>query len=390
MTDKASFDRRAVILLVAAIWIAFSAALIQNMRWPNLTFDPTFYVGLVKADRPFDDAEVFAATRSELQRPVWTDGPDFLTNKDYYPQRVLNDPKIHAREASYYRIKVGYIGLSRLVYSITGDALASLRIVSLAGIALIILVPPLILIRRRAWFGLVFLPAIWVGCELFATARLVTPDILGIGVSLVLVWAWLRQSRFGVLACGAIITSIRPEFSFFALGIFLAAMAARRFRPLAALVLTGSFLVSVAVKMTVAYPGWWQHLSMVLMSPEAVVDGAPPFSMALLVGGAVNVWSNAGLHANWLWALLALAILYASAPRSDDPELDGCSPLFWGLMLGTLGRLFAFPMIEARLYLPAIMMCSILLFVRNPPDATGLVRTIREGLGSMLRRSPTA
>ena len=379
-TSLANAGRKAAVAIVVVIWLVFAGGFGAKLLKPVITYDGMIYTGMVAAPDSSDSEAVRAVARTELQRNMAYAERDFFAETRPYGATVLHTPAYFKRDFAFYQLKFGYVGLARLI-SLTGlDALSSLRAVSLLSLIVLMVVPLALIAKHQAWPVLIVLPAIWVGAGLREAVLIVTPDLAGAAIGVLLVAGWVYGSVAIAVGAFAISAIMRPEAFILSFGILLASLVLRTSRKMAALCFAATFCVYIYGQLAFDYPGWWQHVSMSLYSPDEVALGAPPLTVESFLGPAIGAWLK--MFANfWVWALIAMAAAYLSlapAKTKFDRQLD---VIFWGALAGVIGRAIIFPIPEVRIQFPSVVMLSLILALRAD------VRLAMERLSQRIGRS---
>jgi hypothetical protein len=196
-----------------------------------------------------------------------------------------------------------------------------------------------------------------------------TPDLLALALTGLLLIAWLRRSRWLIIALSVCCVAVRPDISLMIAGIFVASMLFGQGRLEAGLSFACSAVVLAGERLATSYAGWWQHVSAALYGSTAVMSGARPFSLT-------------GYMAAWLWQLVRIAatgtyfyviallvITYVGLSRHRRTTATGLRDVvFYGVLLGLLGRMIVFPTTEPRFFLPTLFIMAVIVSVRLRVD----------------------
>jgi hypothetical protein len=352
-------------LLVGAYLIASIIALLSGIFRPDYNWDLIPYVAAATEHATDSPAVMHAALHRELEQRSGTfllaKPPPGLDN----PFRALmrNDPAAFHEHLDFYRVRVIYIGLIRLLAATGMSPVFATHFISALSIALSIQILLLIGRRRLSTSSRFILLPIALGLGMLETARLSTPDGLACLVTLTAVYLLLAGNRALYLLLPMMV-AIRTDLLLLVV-LFAGAMYMgrdERFRP-APIIL--SLLLSITLLLFLesyfAYPGWKALFYFTFVDRMALAS-PPPFGPGVYLRVLARGGWSAFNSAEFLFFIGLATMAYTYWRRSPRWRSDGLLLLVVALLYIAL-RLIAFPLPDARFLVGLYVTTAIAAFL---------------------------
>ncbi|GGA31266.1 hypothetical protein GCM10010981_20420 [Dyella nitratireducens] len=232
-----------------------------GLKKPDNNWDLIGYVAVALSADGYRGARLNEETYATLQKGVDADTFQNLTTGPYR-ETVFKDPSSLAQQLPFYRIRVLYVGLIRLVHAMGADYLRSAYIVSATFAALSVLL--LAVISRQAGAPLIAVPLVVLFVGLLDVARLSTPDAMACFFSLLTMYGLARKTAL-VFVVASLLPLIRTDFLLLSLLVLgYTFVTGKRMHSVAALVVA-VVLYLLVTRMCGAY-GWLTLFNMSLIS----------------------------------------------------------------------------------------------------------------------------
>ena len=344
-------------LISFAIFIAALAA--TSVLFPITNYDMIPYAGLVGERPGMSDAAVHQQAYASVQAAVPPEKFAKLTLQNEYARRQYTDVEAFSKELTMYRVKIGYIGLGRLL-GLAMTPISALRWINALSLAVVGFVS--ISWMRRAKFeqAALFVAAAWLATQLLQISQAVIPDLLT-AACLLAGLALLRTNRwlFAAIAFGAA-TLVRADSVIFPVAFLAIALVTRTCVKAAVAAFALSFAAYLATTIGYHHPGWWAHFSFSILGGS--VYNPPPFSVLTYARGVASALVKISSEA-WPW----LAVMCLGGWLLMYRRWEEADAIFAGLLLSLALRLLIFPLPEERFYLPTMMMLVMLVAERWSP-----------------------
>jgi hypothetical protein len=339
-----------------------STALLGVLR-PVFNWDMIPYVALAEERPGMDDAmrhdRAYQLVHAAAPAQDWT----LLIQAGRYRVRQYADAEAFDTQLGMYRIKVGYVAAARALnpFVPTIEAYRLINLLALTGLSVVAIWWMHVGQFGRAAF---FLVPILLIAELPSAAQLVTPDLLcasfaAAGLALLRRGSWRLAA-----ACFTAATLTRPDFIFFPAAWLAVALSTRTSRKEAVSCFAATAAAYGLTMLMGDYSGWWPHFSVSLIERVDDLRAVPPFSLeAYLRGFAVAMVANVTSQI-WPALVLLLTACWLSLRDRQGPRQDQADGLFLALILSLAARCIVFPMPDDRLYLPTMIMLSLLTVER--------------------------
>jgi len=355
----AGLDRAALILFACAM----AALAVMSAFTPKINWDGVAYTALIQEKPGMTDVQVhdraYSAIHSAITPRQWAE----VTTGSPWIQMQFNNPAQFSQELGMYRIKIGYVYVARVVASIL-PPLSALRVVNSIALALIAFVAICWMIAGRFEQSAFFVFPAWMAVQLYEASQLTTPDMLNAALALAGLFL-LRTGRATLAALVfALATITRLDFIVFPACFLAVALIARTDRKAATLSFLLPAAATVAVMFGVDHPSWWDHFNFSLGQVD--LTQAQPFSIhSYLIDLAHGLDKMAALA--WPGVALLCVAAWLLIPGVDWRSPTKADVLLMALLLSLAARCFVFPLPEARLYLPTMMMIIMLVAERWSP-----------------------
>ena len=363
-------DRLGLVFFAAAM---VSSALVGALR-PVFNWDMIPYVALTEKRSGMDDTVRHDRAYEVVQAAAPAKDWALLTQANHY--RAVQYANAHAfdTQLGMYRVKVGYIAAARALNAFV-PTVGAYRLINL--IALIVLSVAVIWWMSVGRFGRAafFLVPVLLIAKLPAAAQIITPDLLCAsfavaGLALLRRGPWLLAS-----VCFAAATLIRPDFILFP-GAFLAVALLMRTGAKEAAICFIAAAAAYGITMLLGdYPGWWPQFSVSLVERVDDLHSVPPFSLgAYLHGFAKAMVANVTTQI-WPAVVMLLACCWLWSQDRQGHRSRQADEIFFALILSLAARCLVFPMPDDRLYLPTMIMLSLMVVERWGMPFSGAKRT---------------
>lgn len=357
--ERQMLDRLGFLLFAAAM---VSTALLGALR-PVFNWDMIPYVALAEERHGMADTarhdRAYQLVHAAAPAQDWA----LLTQANRYRMHQYANADAFDTQLGMYRIKVGYIAAARALNPFV-PTIHAYRLINL--FALILLSAAVMWWMRAGRFGRAafFLVPVLLIAELPAAAQLITPDLLcasfaAAGLALLRRGRWLFAA-----ACFAAATLARPDFIFFP-ATWLAVALATRTSVKEAASCFGAAAAAYGLTMLVGnYSGWWPHFSVSLVERMDDLRAVPPFSLDVFLRGFARAMVANVTTQIWPALVMLLGACWLSLRDRQSRQWDRADRLFLALILSLAARCVVFPMPDDRLYLPTIIMLSLLVVER--------------------------
>lgn len=354
MLDRVGF------LFFAAVMA--SIALLGALR-PVFNWDMIPYVALAEA-RPGMDAtarhdRAYQLVRAAVPAQDWV----LLTRADRYRENLYANASLFSTQLGLYRIKVGYVAAARALNPFI-PTIQAYRLINLLAL--------IVLSGAMAWWMRVhgggraafFLVPVLLISKLPVAAQLITPDLLCAACAIAGLVLLRGKSWSFAVACFAAATLTRPDFIVFPAAWLAVALSTRTGIKEAASCFAMAASAYGLTMLLGGYSGWWPHFSVSLVARVDDLRAVPPFSLETYLHGFtramfVNVTTQT-------WPALTMLLAVCRWPPQDrrGRQWDLADGLFLALILSLAARCVIFPIPDDRLYLPTIVMLSLLTIER--------------------------
>lgn len=334
---------------------------------PGYNWDMTAYVSTVLENRIEDPVARHAETWRIIEQGASADDLQKLRFASEYSRHQWENPDDFATMLNFYRMKVGYIELARLVEPIFGLD---------KGLILLSIVPSVMfgffclwwLNREDVLEGAIILTPALALVDYLHMFTVVSPDMLGTVLTGLAVFSMTRN-KDGV-ACALLLSAImlRPDSIVLLFAFVIAALLFGWNKTLYLL----TFLVGVVIVLTLqksgGYVGWWRHLYFSLIEQVGtLVNFDPPFSFAVMSKAYANGAAVALATNRWPAALLLMVIIWGLIYRAGRLKQPRINAIIFALAISVAGKFASFPLPEDRLYFPAIACMALLLVIALKP-----------------------
>lgn len=357
--ERRMLDRLGLLFFAIAM---VSTALLGVLR-PVFNWDMIPYVALAEERPGMDNVMRHDRAYRLVHAAAPTQDWALLTQAGHYRAHQYADAEAFDTQLGMYRIKVGYVAAARALNPFV-PTIHAYRLINL--LALILLSAAAIWWMHVGGFGRAafFLVPVLLIAEMPAAAQLITPDLLCASFA-VAGLALLRRGPWPLAAaCFAAATLIRPDFIFFPAAWLAVALAKRTGTREAA----GCFAAAAAAygvtMLAGEYSGWWPHFSVSLIERVDDLRTVPPFSPAAYLHGFARAMITNVITQTWPALVLLLTACWLSLRDRKGRRPDEAEGLFLALILSLGARCVVFPMPDDRLYLPTIVMLSLLVVER--------------------------
>ncbi|HTV84669.1 MAG TPA: hypothetical protein VME63_04655 [Dyella sp.] len=188
-----------------------------GVKKPYYNWDMIGYVAAALSADGHRGADLNTAAYGMVKSEVGAPTFDRLVQQDDYRRTVYRDPVSLQQQLPFYRIRVLYVGLIRLMHAAGVNDAKSTYLISAVFAALSVVW--LALIGRETGTPIAALPLVVAFSGLLDVARLSTPDAMACFFALLSVYALIRQSVL-VFVVAAILPLVRTEFLLLSLLIF--------------------------------------------------------------------------------------------------------------------------------------------------------------------------
>jgi hypothetical protein len=357
--NLAGLDRAALIIFA----FAMAALAVMSAFTPKINWDGVAYTALIQEQPGMSNVQVhdraYSAIHSAITPRQWAE----VTTGSPWIEMQFNNAAQFSEELGMYRIKVGYVYVARAIGAIL-PPLSALRLVNSIALALITVVAIWWMAAGKFEQSAFFVFPAWMAVQLYEASQLTTPDMLN--AALALAGLFLLRARKPALAAFAfaLATITRLDFIVFPLCFLAVAVITRTDLKAAALCFLLPAAATVAVMLGVNHPSWWDHFNFSLGQVD--LTQAQPFTIrAYLIDLAHGIDKMAALAWPGVTALCVAGWLLLT--RFDWRSPTKADVLFVALVLSLAARCVIFPLPEARLYLPTMMMIIMLVAERWSP-----------------------
>lgn len=206
---KTTHLARSYIRMPALILTAITALAVLFFGWqkPTNNWDIVGYVAVAYSADGYRGADLNKATYDSLRREVSASTFDQLTQGDYR-ETVFRDPSSLAQQLPFYRIRVLYIELIRMVHVMGWDYPRSTYVISAVFAALSVVL--LAFVAHDIGAPVAAVPLIVAFAGFIDIARLSTPDAMACFFSLLTIYTLIRQSLW-VVVLAALLPLVRTD-----------------------------------------------------------------------------------------------------------------------------------------------------------------------------------
>lgn len=352
-------DRLGLLFFAVAM---VSTALLAVLK-PAFNWDMIPYVALAEERPGMDDA----ARHDRAYQLVHTATPArdwvLLTQANRYRAHQYANADAFETQLGMYRIKVGYIAAARALNPFV-PTIVAYRLINL--FALFLLSTAVMWWMHAGRFGRAafFLVPVLLIAELPAAAQLITPDLLCASFAAAGL-ALLRRGPWPLAAvCFAAATLTRPDFIFFPAAWLVVALAMRANLKEAASCFAAAAAAYGLTMLVGDYSGWWPHFSVSLVERLNDLRAVPPFSFDIYLHGFARAMIANAITQIWPALAMLLGACWLSLRDPQGQQRGQTEGLFPALILSLAARCVVFPMPDDRLYLPTIIMLSLLVVER--------------------------
>lgn len=352
-------DRLGLLFFAGAM---VSTALLGTLR-PAFNWDMIPYVALAEERPGMGDAarhdHAYQLVRTAAPAQDWA----LLTQANRYRAHQYADADAFDTQLGMYRIKAGYIAAARALNPFV-PTIPAYRLINLFALILLSLAAMWWMHAGRFGRAAFFLVPVLLIAELPAAAQLITPDLLcasfaAAGLALLRRGPWPFAA-----ACFAAATLTRPDFIFFPAAWLAVALSTRTSVKEAASCF-GTAAAAYGLTMLAGdYPGWWPHFSVSLVERVADLRAVPPFSLEAYLRGFARAMVANVITQIWPALVVLLAACWLSLQDRQSHRWGQADGLFLALILSLAARCAVFPMPDDRLYLPTIIMQSLMVVER--------------------------
>lgn len=356
-------DNRTLLDKLGAIFFAAVCAgiAIYALVRPDYNWDMVAYVGTALEDRYQDPAGLHGATWGVISQGAHAPQLYDLQYGNPYNRHQWENPADFQSQLSMYRVKVGYIGLMRLMEPVTGLADASILLSVIPSLLVGALLLYWLARENALQAGFVLAPLMMLADQAQMTSAVV-PDMLLSLVSLAALYAFVRGRD--MLACVLLFASvfIRPDNIILIFAMLITAVAfGWRILPLLATFVT-AFVACMAISKYGNHPGWWAHFYFSCVQIQnSMSNFHPDFSLVAMVKGYMRGVVVSLIHSDWPALLMLFVAGWALLNRCGKAITTRQNGLLFALAIGALGKFASFPLPDDRFYHVFIIGMAVLL-----------------------------
>ncbi|MDP3897497.1 MAG: hypothetical protein Q8Q62_12555, partial [Mesorhizobium sp.] len=282
-----TLTRRTLLDRAAAVFMMLSIVAVTAYGWlkPDYNWDMVAYIATALEDRSADPVELHRRTWELVDAGVSEVQDYHLKYGNPYNRHQWENPADFQSQLSMYRVKVGYVGLLRLLEPAVGPVTAStlLSVLPSMGFGLLCL---WWLWREGAIQGAVVVMPMLLLADYSRMTSAATPDILLALVSLAAIYSLMRGRD--ALGCVLLFVSVfvRPDSIILVFAVLIAAVLFGWRKTPFVVTFVASLIAGAAISKFGGHPGWWAHFYFSCVQIQNSMAGfQPDFSMVAFAKG---------------------------------------------------------------------------------------------------------
>jgi hypothetical protein len=362
-------SRRALLDRIAALFMALAVAAIAayGTLKPDYNWDMVAYVATALENRTPDPAALHAQTWAEIDAGASEADQFKLKKSNPYNLNQWENPADFQSQLSMYRVKLGYVGLLRLLEPVTGLVNASLllSILPAVGFGLLSL---WWLKREDALQGAFLLVPVLLIADYSRMTSAVTPDMLLGLVSLAALYRLLRGRDVlaGVLLFVSVF--IRPDNIILIFALLIAAVLFGWKKLPMLVTFVASLVACVVISKAGGHPGWWAHFYFSCVEIQnSMANFHPDFSLVTFLKGYARGVIVSLQNNDWPALLALLVAAWALLNKYGRMGAGRENALAFALAIGALGKFASFPLPDDRFYFVFIAGLAVVLIAAWKP-----------------------
>lgn len=356
-------SRRSLLDRIAALFMVLTVAAIAayGTLKPDYNWDMVAYVATALENRTSDPVALHAQTWAEIDAGASEADQFKLKKSNPYNLNQWENPADFQSQLSMYRVKLGYVGLLRMLEPVTGLINASLllSILPAVGFGLLSL---WWLKREDALQGAFLLVPVLLIADYSRMTSAVTPDMLLGLVSLAALYSLLRGRDVlaGVLLFGSVF--VRPDNIILIFALLIAAVLFGWKKLPMLVTFFASLAACVVISKAGGHPGWWAHFYFSCVEIQnSMANFHPDFSLVTFLKGYARGVIVSLQNNDWPALLALLVAAWALLNKYGRMGAGRENALAFALVIGTLGKFASFPLPDDRFYFVFIAGLAVVL-----------------------------